>query len=354
MNKCIGCGAVLQVEDKEKIGYIVESALEKGNKLCMRCFNMNNYSKNISKDYTDEQFMDILKDIPKNCLIVLVVDVFDLSSTLLPGIIKVIKNHDVLLFVNKADMLPNGVNNFKLLTNIVAMYQEIDLNIVDGTLISAKNHYNIDYAKELIDEHAYDRDTYIIGVSNVGKSQFLASLLKECEVEDANITVSHFPATTINSLKFKYNDHDIYDTPGVINRSQIIHYIKEEDIKYVYPKKLSQKVYQLKDAATLFISGYLRIDVESGTPIAITLFSSDELNIHRRKTLGSDEFFNDRKEDLLVHNYEDDDLTTKTVWVEKDEEVSIHGLCWFKVNEACKLTLTLHRNVGISVRDKLI
>lgn len=354
MNKCSGCGVVLQVEDENRLGYVTQGALDKGNALCKRCFNIVNYSKNISKDYTDEQFMDILKNVPKGALIVLVVDVFDLSSTLLPGIIKVIKNHDVLLFVNKLDMLPDSVNTFKMLTNIISMYQEINLNIVDGTLISAKYNFNIDYAKELIDTYAVDRDTYIIGVSNVGKSHFLSSLLAECGAENANITVSHFPATTIDTLKFKYNDNYIYDTPGVINRSQIIHYIKEEDIKFIYPKKISQKVFQLRDASTLFVSGYLRIDVEVENALSLTLYSSSELNVHRRKTEGSDEFFNDRKDDILVHNYADNDLRTKVVNVEKDEEVSIHGLCWFKVNEACTLTLTLHKDVGISVRDKLI
>ncbi len=354
MNKCSGCGAKLQTENKDKIGYITSGALEKGNSLCMRCFNIINYSKNIAKDYSDEQFIDVLKNISSDNLIVMIVDVFDLNSTLLSNIIEVIKKHDILLFVNKLDMLPDSINVDKLLSNIVKMYQELDLNIVNGTLISAKYHFNIDYAKELIDSYAESRDTYIVGVSNVGKSQFLSALLNECNVDDVNITISHFPATTINTLKFKYNDNYIYDTPGVINRSQIIHYIKEEDIKYLYPKKLKQYVFQLRNNASFFVSGYLKVDVESTDDVAVTLYSSAELNIHRRKTENSTEFFKEHKDDILVHNYVDDNLVTKDVWLEKDEEVLIHGLCWFKVNRSCKVVLTLHRNVGISVREKLI
>lgn len=354
MNKCSGCGVALQVKDKEKLGYVTQSALDKGNSLCMRCFNIVNYTKNINKDYTDEQFIEVLKKISTDNLIVMIVDVFDLNSTLLSSIIEVIKNHDILLFVNKLDMLPNTINIDKLLSNIVRMYQNLNLNIVNGTLISAKYNFNIDYAKELIDMYAVNKDTYIVGVSNVGKSQFLSALLKECEIENANITISHFPATTINSLKFKYNNNFIYDTPGVINRSQIIHYIKESDIKYLYPKKLAQKVFQVKDATTIFVSGYLKIDIESKKRLSLTLFSSEELNIHRRKTVGSEDFFKEHRKDILVHNYVEDNFKTKEIALKKDQEISVHGLCWFKVNEDCKISLTLNENVGISIRDKLI
>lgn len=354
MNKCSGCGVDLQTSDKDKLGYITQGALDKGNSLCMRCFNIVNYSKNISKDYTDEQFIDVLKKIPRNSLIVMVVDVFDLNSTLLDSIIDVIEGMDVLLFVNKSDMLPDSINIDKLLKNIVEMYQHLNLNIVDGTLISAKYNFNIDYARELIDTFAQNKDTYIVGVSNVGKSQFLSSLLKECEVENANITVSHFPATTIDSLKFEYNDNFIYDTPGVLNRSQIIHYIKESDIKYLYPKKLKQTVFQLHNESSFFVSGYLKVDLISDDKVALTLFSSEELNIHRRKTLGSEEFFYEHKDDILVHNYVDEDFVTRKYSLYKDQEVAIHGLCWFKVNKRCKVVLTLHKDVGVTLRDKLI
>ncbi len=352
MNKCYGCGVDLQTKDKEKIGYVTEGALKKEHALCMRCFNIRNYSKNIVRDYEDEQFIEILSNLPKNNLIVMIVDIFDLNSTLLPEIIEIIKGSDVLLFVNKADMLPDDVNIDRLLEKIVTMYVDLDLKIVNGALISAKYHFNIDYAKELIDNYKQDRDIYIVGVSNVGKSQFIESLLTECEILNSNVTVSHFPATTINVLRFKYDDNYIYDTPGVINRSQIIHYIDESDIKYLYPKKLKSIVYQLREGTTLFIGGLLKIDVLS--EVAITVFCSELITIHRRKTEGSEQFFIDHKEDILKLNYSNSSLTTNTFSLKADEEIVVNGLCWFKVNDSSAVKLTLHENVGVEVRDKLI
>ncbi len=354
MSNCSGCGCALQTADKTKIGYIVASALEHDKPLCMRCFNIRNYNKNIAKDYTDKQFVDILQNIGENNLIVMIVDVFDLNSTLLPDIINIIKQHDVLLFVNKADMLIEDINIDKLLNNIVNMYIDLGLRIVDGTLISAKYEFNIDYAKDLIDKYHANRDIYIVGVSNVGKSQFISALLKECETPNDNITVSHFPATTIDVLKFKYDDVHIYDTPGVINRSQVIHYIDERDIKYLYPKKLKTLVYQVYDNTTLFIGGLVQIDVSCNSKVALTLFCSSLINIHRRKTEGSVEFRNEHQKDILKLNYLEEKLVTKTFKLSKDDEIVVNGLCWFKVNGRVTLDITLHPDVGISVRKKLI
>ncbi|MFV0498514.1 MAG: GTPase [Bacilli bacterium] len=354
MNKCDGCGVILQTVDKEKLGYISDGALLKDSRLCMRCFNIKNYSKNINKDYTDKQFIDILKNIDKKNLIVMIVDIFDLNSTLLTSIIDVIKNQDILLFVNKIDILPDTINVERLLSNVVRMYQDLDLNIVNGALVSAKCNFNIEYAKELIDMYSNNRDTYIVGVSNVGKSMFLKSFLKSCDIENKYITVSHFPATTINTLKFKYNNNYIYDTPGVINRSQIIHYIKEDDIKYLYPKKLLQTVLQLRDSSVFFVSGFLKVEVNSKDVVGVTLFCSSELNVHRRKSDGSEGFYKEKKDHLLVHTYIKDDLKMERLTLKKDEEVAITGLCWFKVNTTCNIVITLHKNVGFSVRNKLI
>lgn len=354
MNKCSGCGCALQTTDKTKMGYIVEAALTTDKPLCMRCFNIRNYNKNIAKDYTDEQFVEVLKNISKDNLIVMVVDVFDLNSTLLPDIVNIIKKHDVLLFVNKADMLIEDINIEKLLNNIIAMYQDLGLNIINGALISAKYHFNIDYAKELIDTYCNNRDIYIVGVSNVGKSQFINSLLKECETPNDNITISHFPATTIDVLSFEYEGVYIYDTPGVINRSQIIHYIDERDIKYLYPKKLKTLVYQLYSGTSLFVGGLAQIDVECRDKVALTLFCSSLIPIHKRKTEGSLEFREEHSDDILKLNYVNSDLVTKTFKLRRDQEVVINGLCWFKVNGNTTLKVTIHSGVGISVRDKLI
>ena len=41
MNKCIGCGSILQDTDKNKDGYV----LDINNKLCQRCFRIRYYNE---------------------------------------------------------------------------------------------------------------------------------------------------------------------------------------------------------------------------------------------------------------------------------------------------------------------
>ena len=51
MNKCIGCGSILQSDDNNKIGYTTNI----NNRLCERCFKIKNYNdyKLVSKSNND-------------------------------------------------------------------------------------------------------------------------------------------------------------------------------------------------------------------------------------------------------------------------------------------------------------
>ena len=40
--KCLGCGAFLQSEDKDKIGYVSKKNIDVSN-YCERCFKLTNY-----------------------------------------------------------------------------------------------------------------------------------------------------------------------------------------------------------------------------------------------------------------------------------------------------------------------
>ena len=80
---CIGCGARLQTEDKDKPGYVQESTLKKyieddsKELLCKRCFRLRNYNEIMDVDVSDDDFLKLLDSISeKDALVVNVVDVF--------------------------------------------------------------------------------------------------------------------------------------------------------------------------------------------------------------------------------------------------------------------------------------
>ena len=103
MNKCIGCGSILQNSDVNGIGYTKDI----NNKLCERCFRIKNYSeyKLVSKDNQD--YIDILTNIDKtDSLVVLVVDLFNIPKDL-TGLSQLIHNN-ILLVLTKRDVLPKS------------------------------------------------------------------------------------------------------------------------------------------------------------------------------------------------------------------------------------------------------
>ena len=58
---CIGCGATIQTEDKGKLGYTPQSALEKGLETgelyCQRCFRLRHYNEISDVQLTDDDFL---------------------------------------------------------------------------------------------------------------------------------------------------------------------------------------------------------------------------------------------------------------------------------------------------------
>ena len=56
---CIGCGAQIQTEDKEKAGFTPASSIKKaeetGELYCQRCFRLRHYNEIVDVHITDDQ-----------------------------------------------------------------------------------------------------------------------------------------------------------------------------------------------------------------------------------------------------------------------------------------------------------
>ena len=64
--KCMGCGAILQNNDQNKDGFI--DSLDKS--ICERCFRLRNYGEYREVDLNNDDCLKIIKDIPKDSLVV--------------------------------------------------------------------------------------------------------------------------------------------------------------------------------------------------------------------------------------------------------------------------------------------
>ena len=113
--RCIGCGAEIQTDRPGEVGYTPMSALKKGFEngevLCQRCFRLRHYNEIQPVDLTDDDFRRLLDQISTtDSLVVYVMDVFDFSGSLIPGLHRFVGSNPVLLVGNKVDILPHALS----------------------------------------------------------------------------------------------------------------------------------------------------------------------------------------------------------------------------------------------------
>ncbi|MBE6152327.1 MAG: GTPase RsgA [Firmicutes bacterium] len=326
-NKCVGCGAILQTEFNDKEGYTKDT----NNKLCERCFRINHYGdyKVIVKD--NNEFINILKDINKtNDLVVLVVDLLNINQELL-NLSKIITN-PILLVLSKRDLLPKSLFEDKILEYM----DRFKLNIIDKVIISSNKNYQFDDLYEKINLYKRSKDVYVVGFTNAGKSTMINKLLYNYSNVDTRITTSVLPSTTLNNIELSLNDDlTIIDTPGLLDKGNIINYVDGKDLKVIVPtKEIKPITYQIKGKQVVEIDKYAFVECLNTD---ITLFMSNKLNIKRN--------YND---------FEFGEFDTYEIDVNRGEDIVIVGLGFIKVSKKSNFKIHVLKNVLVYKRDSLI
>ena len=103
---------------------------------------------------------------------------------------------------------------------------EAGLRPVEVLLTSAKKANEMENLLKKIEEYREGRDVYIVGVTNVGKSTLINQIIKNTAGVKDVITTSQFPGTTLDKIEIPLDDgHFLIDTPGIIHRHQMAHYL---------------------------------------------------------------------------------------------------------------------------------
>ena len=324
MSKCTGCGVVLQNINKDKLGYTTSL----NNKLCERCFRIRNYNEysRVLKD--NEDYINILKNINPNDLVVLVVDIFNFNN--LDEISKYLKN-DILLVLTKRDLLPKSCYNEKILN----YFDNLNLNIKDKVIISSKKNYNMDLLFNKINELKTSKNVYVIGFTNSGKSTLINKIIYNYSDNNNVITTSNLPSTTIDSIEIKVNDElTLIDTPGLLNKGDIIDYVDEKLLKKIVPaQEIKPKTYQITKKCSIIIEDILRLDVED---INFTMYLSNNLKIEK--------CFKDKETSLVK----------REITINKDDDLVIQGLAFITFSKDTNITIYTLEGVNVYTRKKFI
>lgn len=354
---CDGCGVLLQTDSEEELGFIPASALDREHVLCKRCFQLRHYNKNVTVDLSSEDFLKMISSIhDKDGIVVHLIDVFDVDGTLLKNLQRIVGNKKVFLAVNKIDVLPKSTNLKKLSDWLYTRIKDEPLQVEDIFFISSKTGYGVNDLAMALQSARNEKDIYVVGVTNVGKSTFINQLIQRSTYLKDAITTSYFPGTTLDFIRIALDRTSaMIDTPGIVNEQQIAHYVSKDDLKVIVPRKeVKARNYQLHDKQTLFFGGLARLDFVKGDRDTFVCYFSNELPIHRTKLSNADNLYKRQLGQLLSPPDEETEkqlppLVKQSYRItEPKTDIVFSGLGWVTILDS-NITVDVHYPKGMAV-----
>ncbi len=118
----------------------------------------------------------------------------------------------------------------KLKNWLLEMAKDAGIKVFDVYLISSKKGYHLDEFAMRMETERKNKDIYVVGVTNVGKSTFINQFIKRSTGVKEAITTSYFPGTTLGFINIPLDDKSaLIDTPGIMNTYQMAHYVSKQD-----------------------------------------------------------------------------------------------------------------------------
>lgn len=256
IKKCIGCGVVLQDTDKNILGYTPNIK----NDYCMRCFRLKNYGEKDLNEVVNEEKI-ISKVNRGDGLAFFLIDYLNLNKYTL-DIFNKIKIPKVLV-ISKVDVLRKEMKFQKIKIWLKKVYK-IDDDII---FISNKNNFkNVNIFKYM--DKFNIKTSYIMGITNAGKSTFINSILKAKGIKKEIVT-SNKPNTTLDFIKLRIEDYTLFDTPGFLYLNLNKNIVKNE-IKPI--------TFNITKETTIIINEEIKLYFLA--PNSVTIYTTDN-NIKR-------------------------------------------------------------------------
>jgi ribosome biogenesis GTPase YqeH len=363
---CAGCGVALQTDNPEKPGYLPEASLQREPVICQRCFRIKHYNEASSVALDQDDFLRLLGSIgTTDSLVVHIVDLYDFEGSLISGLQRFVGNNPVLLVVNKIDLLPKGMNVNRIRNWVQRAAKSQGLRTVDVILCSAKRNMGFEHVIEALEQHRGNRDVYVVGATNVGKSTLINRLIRDFSDMERELTTSRYPGTTLDAVHIPLEDgKSIIDTPGIVYASRMTEVVPRSFLGSLMPDKpIKPLVYQLNEKQTLFIGSLARFDFVEGERQSFTLYISNALHVHRTKLERADELYDEHKGELLGAPTRDE-LASIPEWTRHSlrvkqgakQDVFISGLGWIQANGMRGALIDIYAPKGVKVmlRDSMI
>ncbi len=266
----------MQNTNPDEIGFVpnLESPI------CKKCFRSKNYGEfdnNLNTFYELEEIKEIKDDN-----VIMIVDIVNPYETMISNINDYVEPENLIILVNKIDSLPKSIPQEAFIDWIaeIAEMKGIDFNQL--AMISTTKKINVDAVAAFI--LSSDRDTAIIGYSNVGKSSLIKALFNAVGLEVNNL-ITNSIGTTKEVIELEYEDKIIKDYPGIILEGSYQNIMTIDQLKETHPKKeIKVTNYQLNDFQTIKIGDYAEFHIlESNDRNGYQFTFSNLIEFHRGK-----------------------------------------------------------------------
>ena len=259
---CFGCGATLQYDDKDKIGYVPEEKYN-DSKYCMRCFRMMHYGE-LSNNDVPKDAKEIIRKVNKdNIFVIFLCDYLNINNYVM-DLFKSITGKK-LLVINKGELLPDNITYDMLKRYVQDIYDiDSDIKVKGGTA----NHGIKSIYNYLMDNNIHE--SYLLGISNSGKSTFINDMADILDSNVAKINTNRHENTTIDFMRVKLdNSLMLIDSPGFVIPNSLSNEVFDKDIKMLS--------YDMKDDEVIsLLNNKYFIKFNKGTPI--TLYTNIDNN----------------------------------------------------------------------------
>ncbi|WP_026389822.1 ribosome biogenesis GTPase YqeH [[Acholeplasma] multilocale] len=350
MKKCIGCGKRLQTEFENQQGY----AKKLENDYCLRCFRIRHYNDLVEQDIDPKAFIDNIKEVIKTdpgATFYYILDIFDLDGSRLKELEELIAHRNVVIVINKIDLLPKSVKLAKIRRYINETFKDSKLNDKKVIMVSAFGQDSINEFLDLLVKNVGKQ--YFVGVSNVGKSSLINALMYATDLVPTIVDSKYFN-TTLDLIEIKlFPTVVIVDTPGVARTSSIAHLMEKDDWKYSYfQKEVKQFTFQLNSDQTIFFAGLAWFSYENnaGYRQNFHIYTNKEIELHRTKTINANDYWTRNKEvikpAIKETTHQVKEFTFNNSDIGQEYDIMISGLGWVNliIEVPCKLVFTIPAN----------
>ena len=373
MDKCQGCGSIIQFVDESNPGFINEEVYKRRKEenkeiLCERCFRLKHYNEVKKVTIDEENFLNLVKNnVTNNMLICYIVDLFDLCGSLIKNINDIFPHNEILVIGNKYDLfmrsnrptkLKKYLNDYLIENNISAS----GIVITNGNdIYSAKKVYET--IVKMVDAKKLSREVFFFGMSNSGKTTLLKSMGSAFNVDSAkDLIVSKAISTTLGLNKITINELNIIDSPGLVNEGQVTYYLNKKTIDYIMPKDVIKPVvFQLNLNQTIFIEGFAKVSLlNSDNKKTSLIFNvANNIKLHRTKYDASDEFYKKHLNDLFVVPNKQErarlgELKSIIFDLSSEDEIALAGIGFIAVNGNARIEIKTFEKIQVEKRKKLI